>query len=139
MQRFAVRALALWAIRLYQRLISPHKGFNCAYRAYTGQVGCSELGYRAIRRFGVREGIGILNIRLHKCRLANRRIQAAPRPILRGQAGLVDCDCGGDRGCVDLLDPSCCDCDWPFKRSKARNNKYKTIQRPFVLAPRRRP
>ena len=49
-----LRALALRAIGLYQRHLSPRKGFACAYRARTGGASCSELGFRAIRRFGLR-------------------------------------------------------------------------------------
>lgn len=136
-----MRALALWAIRVYQRLISPNKGFSCAYRVYTGHVGCSELGYRAIRRFGVLEGIGVLNIRLDKCSQAHAHMRAARPTMLRGQAGFLDCDCScdGDRGCLDFLDPSCCDWGGSDKRSARRNKKYKTIQRPFKLPPRPKP
>jgi putative component of membrane protein insertase Oxa1/YidC/SpoIIIJ protein YidD len=41
-------ALALAAIRCYQRRISPHKGFSCALRVATGGAGCSAYGYAVI-------------------------------------------------------------------------------------------
>jgi putative component of membrane protein insertase Oxa1/YidC/SpoIIIJ protein YidD len=43
----------LLAIGLYQKYLSPHKGFCCAYRTHTGRAGCSALGFRAVRRYGV--------------------------------------------------------------------------------------
>ncbi|MBX9296140.1 membrane protein insertion efficiency factor YidD [Chromobacterium vaccinii] len=50
------KRLALWLIRIYQRQLSPRKGYGCAYRAATGRSGCSGLAYRAIRRHGLRRG-----------------------------------------------------------------------------------
>ncbi|VEB44117.1 Uncharacterised protein [Chromobacterium violaceum] len=50
--------LALCLIRIYQRHLSPRKGFGCAYRAGTGRAGCSGLAFRAIRRYGLRRGAG---------------------------------------------------------------------------------
>jgi len=43
--------LALWAIRAYQRHLSPWKGFRCAYRVLTGRDSCSAYGYKvALKR-----------------------------------------------------------------------------------------
>ncbi len=120
-------ALALWAIRLYQRWISPRKGFRCAYRAYTGHASCSALGYRAIRRFGVAGGITVLNSRLHKCGVAHRRYRPSPHPMLAGQAGFIDCDCGDGP----------CECDLPCDCGDEKKNKKKKKDRDVVLPPRR--
>jgi len=57
--RHVPRDLALLAITLYQRHLSPYKGFRCAYALHTGRASCSRLGYRAIRRHGLR-GLGLL-------------------------------------------------------------------------------
>lgn len=65
-----MKAIALFAIRLYQRHISPHKGFCCAYRAHTGYRSCSALGYRAIRLYGVLPGIAVLQKRFKRCTAA---------------------------------------------------------------------
>jgi len=98
-----MKQLALAAIRLYQRHLSPYKGFCCAYRVHTGQASCSSLGYRAIRRFGLWPGLVILRQRLVKCGIAHRRYR--PRSLALGrQAGFCDIPC----------DPSCdlpCDFD----------------------------
>ncbi len=127
-----MKALALWAIRLYQRLISPHKGFRCAYRGYTGHAGCSALGYRAIRRFGVIGGVKVLRSRLNKCGVAYRRYRPAPTFMPAGQGGFLDCDCGGGPDSCDANPCDCnpCDIDWG-------NNKKRKKQRDRYVPPRR--
>jgi uncharacterized protein len=78
---FTVAALA--AIRGYQQFISPYKGFCCAYRVHTGKASCSAFGYRAISRFGVWNGVGVLKKRLTLCgdvfRNALENLKAASR------------------------------------------------------------
>lgn len=120
-----LRAVALGAIRLYQRWVSPHKGFVCAYRVHTGRCGCSQLGYRAIRRYGVGKGWRVLRQRTGLCGVAHwRHTPARPRPPARERG---DCDC--DLPC-DLTGPSVCDvfsccdagsCDWPSRKDKRRD------------------
>lgn len=148
----SMKSLALNAIRFYQRFISPHKGFSCAYASVSGHGSCSALGYRAIRRYGVWQGIALLDQRLKKCGVAYRR---HCRPILKGpltrQAGFLDCacdmpsscdlPCDGVSGChmphfPDSCDEmmrhcgdavSCpgCDCDW--RRRKQTDDEYVDI------------
>ncbi len=84
-----MKALLLLAIRFYQRFISPHKGYACAYRVHTGRAGCSGLAYRAIRRRGAWRGLLILRQRLHRCAHAHRLLTARRRPPL-AQAGFCD-------------------------------------------------
>ena len=119
-----LRTLALAIIRLYQRLISPYKGFCCAYRFHTGRASCSQLGYRAIRRFGLWHGCFVLRARLERCGIAHRRYRPTRfRPL--GQAGFCDCSC--DLPCdldassaCDLASNLPCDCapDWSRKDDK---------------------
>lgn len=89
--------LALGAIRLYQSVLSPYKGFRCAYAACTGCASCSVLGYRAIRRFGVRKGITVLQWRFEECSKAYLSVQERRPMALGKQRG--DCDCGGCNTC----------------------------------------
>jgi putative component of membrane protein insertase Oxa1/YidC/SpoIIIJ protein YidD len=118
-----LRDLALRTIRLYQRYLSPRKGFACAYRACTGGASCSELGYRAIRRYGLRGGLRVLDARLERCRLAaslQRRRTGWPR----AQAG--DCDCDLPCSPFDACDFASCDdasCDRPRSKRKAEKRK----------------
>lgn len=143
-----MRQLALLFIEIYQRYLSPYKGFCCAYRAHTGCQSCSTLGYRAIRRYGVVDGLGVLRQRLHKCGVAYDR-HHVPRPhrALRSQRG--DCSPGCDVPCdgCDMPDidcprvgipkglcdaASCCDCgscdcgDWRRDRKQKKSKREET-------------
>ncbi|WP_208640086.1 membrane protein insertion efficiency factor YidD [Massilia violaceinigra] len=134
-----MKTLALSAIGFYQRHLSPYKGFRCAYCAYTGNASCSHLGARAIRRFGLWDGLAILNGRLRKCGIAYRRYQptveqpAMARLLARpNQAGECDlpCDCDPSpltagkacdclTGCGDGV--HCCD-GWNKRRQRNRED-----------------
>ncbi|QYF94493.1 membrane protein insertion efficiency factor YidD [Massilia sp. PAMC28688] len=112
--------LALAAIRLYQTVLSPYKGFRCAYAATTGCASCSTLGYRAIRRFGLFDGLIVLQWRFEECGKAYRRNRPRRPMALGHQRG--DCDCGG----CDAIDLDCCSCDLGWnkdKRSRRRNRQ----------------
>lgn len=74
------RHIVLWAIRGYQRYISPYKGFSCAWRIHTGRCGCSAIGHRAIRRYGVLTGLAVLYQRLYLCGVAYRRFTLCKPP-----------------------------------------------------------
>lgn len=119
------RQVALAAIRGYQRWISPYKGFHCAYRVHTGCAGCSALGHRVIRRFGVWDGLPLLRERMARCGAvhdAYRRRQAdlatnaaagsayrRPPAAQRGDCDLgcaPDLPCDGHHGCAACDGPS---------------------------------
>ena len=120
-----LRSLALFAIRLYQRHLSPKKGFGCAYRLVYGGCGCSGVGYRLIRRYGVFSGCRLLRLRLAHCRFAYTHYCApapSPAPAVKRVNGMAyyqrgDCvpcdggclDAGGCDSC-DLGAPDACDC-----------------------------
>jgi uncharacterized protein len=130
-----LRSAVLLAITLYQRHLSPLKGFSCAYRIHTGCASCSVLGSRSIRRYGVWLGIGVLRQRFERCGVAHERlIRRSHFPS--GQAGF--CDVGCDLPC-DFLAPDCagsvcngcsgcdlpCDCgDWGRSKKKEKEEKY---------------
>lgn len=129
-----MKALALASIRFYQKRLSPYKGFCCAYRHHTGASSCSEFGYRAIRRYGLFDGLSVLNRRLNLCGVAHRRFNIYTRPhsAQRGDCDLGGCDLPGDLDCGDVKKglswvcdaSSCCDvCDWP-KRKQSKEEKY---------------
>lgn len=127
-----MKALALAAIKFYQRYISQYKGFCCAYAAYTSDASCSTLGYRAIRRYGVWDGLSVLNRRLVRCGTASRIATVARQMpmLMRRQSGYIDCggcDAGGcdiplggsSWSCHDFLKIldccSGCSCEWPTR------------------------
>ena len=97
-------ALALAAIRGYQRLISPYKGFSCALRVATGGDSCSAYGYAVIARFGLLRGFGLLQRRFELCGHVHVRLRAVapPHPRLKYQRGSCDvptCDGPCDLPC----------------------------------------
>jgi putative component of membrane protein insertase Oxa1/YidC/SpoIIIJ protein YidD len=71
--------LACRLIELYQRHLSPRKGFRCAYGVRTGRSSCSQFGKRAIRRTGIVAGIVLLRRRFHRCHLASQTLQYEPK------------------------------------------------------------
>jgi putative component of membrane protein insertase Oxa1/YidC/SpoIIIJ protein YidD len=103
MPSFAARC-SLAAIRVYQRHLSPHKGFSCALRASTGGRSCSAYGYRVIARCGLRKGLRLLRRRLDACG-RQHRFGGGP---LGYQHGV--CDPGCDLNC-DVGDMASCVCD----------------------------
>jgi uncharacterized protein len=140
-----MRDWILGAIRFYQQYISPYKGFCCAYRFHTGHASCSTLGYRAVRRFGLIDGLGLLRRRLYLCGVAHRRFSPSKRRPHKSQRG--DCDLGCDLPCdgdwdmpsmkscrpLDVLDyADVCDCDWP-----TRDDKRKKKRDDYVYVPPR--
>jgi uncharacterized protein len=132
-----MRAIALKSIRLYQRFLSPYKGFSCAYRVHTGSRSCSALGYRAISRYGFAGGISVLRKRLHLCGVAYRRFGATAQRFRELQRGSMDCacdlpcdgDCSPDLNCGSngrVLSWCCdgCSCDGPARKKKSPEEKY---------------
>lgn len=135
-----MRRLLLAAIVAYQRHLSPRKGFRCPYARLTGRCSCSVLGYRAVRRFGVFTGLGLIRVRTRRCGDLHREHLASPPPGLRLHPQRGVCDAGCDLpGCdCDLPRPgtllsracdlaSCCDCgggcDWPWGRKDERSRR----------------
>lgn len=127
----------LAAIRLYQRFISPHKGFRCAYHAHTGRQSCSQLGFRAVRRYGARLGLAVLRQRLYLCGVAHRRCSAPYRRAPLNQSGFCDigcdlpcdgnCDLPSANSCRFIGDLASCgdcgSCDWSDRKRKNKQNE----------------
>jgi putative component of membrane protein insertase Oxa1/YidC/SpoIIIJ protein YidD len=116
-----LKDFALLLIRGYQRYMSPHKGFSCAYRHYTGGKSCSAFGYRAVRRYGVVKGGGVLRERLIQCgqvfhehRKTGDQATDFTRPFAGGakhaQMGFID-GCSGCDGIGAACDATSCACD----------------------------
>ena len=57
-------------IGLYQRFVSPYKGFRCAHRALNGRCSCSEYAKRVVTRRGVFSMIPLLRRRFTECGVA---------------------------------------------------------------------
>lgn len=141
-QALLMRLLALIAIRAYQRVISPYKGFCCAYGFHTGHRSCSALGYRAIRSQGLLRGIALLQQRLDRCAIAYKRYRpsVSSRSSQRGVCDLGACapsdlpaiDCAPADCDMAACAPSPCDCTsfWPSNpRREAGTARYIPPQR----------
>ncbi|MFD2610525.1 membrane protein insertion efficiency factor YidD [Deinococcus taklimakanensis] len=67
-------ALALRGIRLYQRHISPRKGFRCAHAALHGGESCSAAVARIVGEGGVIAGRARIAAQFRSCRAAHDAI-----------------------------------------------------------------
>jgi putative component of membrane protein insertase Oxa1/YidC/SpoIIIJ protein YidD len=65
-----MKALYRLAIRLYQRRISPHKGFRCAYSNTHGGPGCSGAVLSILEDKGLISGWGLIKQRFLSCESA---------------------------------------------------------------------
>ena len=61
---------ALFGIFLYQRWLSPRKGYRCAYSVLHGGTGCSGYAKGAIRDHGLRAALPLVRARFADCRAA---------------------------------------------------------------------
>lgn len=66
--------LTLFVIRLYQRRLSPRKGFRCAHAALHGGESCSAAVARIVREEGVFGGRSHIAARFGECRAAHNAI-----------------------------------------------------------------
>ena len=100
-----MKQMALLMIVFYQKHLSPHKGFSCAYRQHTGHASCSNLGYRAIRRFGVFKGIGVIRMRFSNSDAVYKSHHLSTQKM-SNQSGFCDLPC--DSSCdLDILSAPC--------------------------------
>ena len=127
----AVDALLLGAIAIYQRLVSPRKGYRCAYGVLHGGAGCSGAVRDAIQAHGWRRARRVARSRFRDCKLAAQVLRAQSGMIANStssrnrrrrreasdcacDSGLSSCfdfafDCGpADKGCIDC---NSCDCN----------------------------
>src|SRR5688572_27110098 len=73
--------LACWFISLYQRHVSPRKGFRWAYREHKGRDSCSAFAKRVIARFGLLPGVRLLRRRFDRCRGASLELRHASQVL----------------------------------------------------------
>ena len=101
--------LACWLIALYQRYLSPRKGFRCAYGVLRGRDSCSRFARRAIERHGLPTGTRLLRRRFERCRSASHVLEydRAKRRQERRERGLW-CANRWNPGCNSPADAACC-------------------------------
>ena len=143
-----MKTFVLAMIMAYQKYISPKKGFSCAYRLRYGGSGCSGVGLRLIRRYGVFSGCFLLRKRLARCKFAANEIrqiviqrQNGFAVSQRGDCIPIDCcipdigECGtlteqselGSK-CETLFDVAECGCDcsdWLGQNQSEKPKKHR--------------
>ena len=114
-----MRLLANFAIRFYQKFISPYKGFRCAHKAVHGGDSCSEAVRKIILAQGLFGGYGNIRQRFNDCSAAYQQLQERQRKDKRScKERRRDCrekaDCLPDPGdCIPSKNcyfDSPCDC-----------------------------
>lgn len=65
-----LRLVAVETISMYQRHLSPYKGFTCAFRQHTGRCSCSEFARRVTLRYGILRMLKLLPGRFKSCKAA---------------------------------------------------------------------
>jgi putative component of membrane protein insertase Oxa1/YidC/SpoIIIJ protein YidD len=93
--------LVVHLIIFYQKIISPFKGFSCAYRYQQGGSSCSEFVKQIVQQKGFVSGFSDIRARFHDCKLAAIEIHNSNR---RKEAGVLDCGldgCGDVGSCFD--------------------------------------
>src|SRR5215212_9685400 len=71
-----IARLVALTITLYQRYLSPHKGYSCAYRTYHGGRSCSQFAKQIVLRRGVLRLFPLLRRRFARCANARKLLLA---------------------------------------------------------------
>lgn len=69
-----MRTAVAQSIGIYQRYVSPYKGFSCAHNHVHARGSCSEYGKRVVLRYGVLRFLPLLFRRFADCRSACVRV-----------------------------------------------------------------
>lgn len=98
----SVKTVIAFMISLYQKYISPRKGFRCAHASYHGGLSCSQAVKAIINKHGVWSGLFYSGQRFRDCRRAaiylrsEREMKKKEEPGGCQEAcdlGLDACDC----------------------------------------------
>jgi len=64
-----INKLAILSIEGYQRYLSPHKGYCCAYSHFTGKKSCSEFTKLCIQKYGLFKTLPLFKAHIDKCKI----------------------------------------------------------------------
>lgn len=115
-------ALAIEAIGLYRRHLSPRKGFRCAHHALHNRGSCSDFGLRVYGRLSFLEATVLMVRRLRDCRSAYVVMMGLAQTRTRSERSqrvhkrdARACDTLDAINCVPVPDAACadtgiCDC-----------------------------
>jgi putative component of membrane protein insertase Oxa1/YidC/SpoIIIJ protein YidD len=114
-------SLVDFAIRDYQRYISPHKGFSCAHRKLYGEASCSGYFRESVANEGLSKSLQLFPDRLAECKEAYLILQSQKFGSKKkdseknkeqkvGEAKANKTEQSGSNCCTDAIDPAkCCD------------------------------
>jgi putative component of membrane protein insertase Oxa1/YidC/SpoIIIJ protein YidD len=121
----SLEKIAALLIRMYQRFISPYKGFRCAHRVLHGGPSCSEFARLYVQENNFWAMFPALRMRFRECRMAKETLIAAnaagaqgtrkdPTPLwcdICGGVGETSTECGwcAAVNSCDAMMPSACD------------------------------
>ena len=96
-------------ISIYQRFISPYKGFRCGYASLQGTCSCSNYAQKAIAKYGARMGWHLAQDRLKRCGEAVARYQ---QRLKKGHIHIKNSKRSAKGKTEDYCDLPCyvCDC-----------------------------
>ena len=69
-----INLISYYSIEVYQKFISPHKGYKCAYGVLHETGGCSEIVQQIILTQGVYFGMDAIKNQFVNCSIANDRL-----------------------------------------------------------------
>ena len=70
-----MRHFFIFLITLYQKYLSPHKGFSCAYACYHHSLSCSAMVKNIIAEHGVIAGWPLIKQQFLNCHLAYQLLE----------------------------------------------------------------
>jgi len=74
-------------ITLYQKKLSPHKGFSCAHRVLRGGESCSQYTKRLILEQGLGDALPLVRQRFQSCKVANQILKQRKAQIWAIESG----------------------------------------------------
>ena len=100
-----------FAIRDYQRYISPHKGFSCAHRKLYGEASCSGYFRESVANEGLSKSLQLFPDRLAECKkayfiLQSQKFGSKEKDSEKNKSGY---DCGSAINPSNCCDTNSCD------------------------------
>ncbi|MGD1524574.1 membrane protein insertion efficiency factor YidD [Vibrio harveyi] len=108
--------LAILCIRGYQRFISPHKGYRCAYGVLHNSSGCSGAVIDILRDKGILAGMPAIKQRFADCKSACDELERRREDKKKNRCCIEPddaCDCVEFNKVCDAT-PDCGDCTPDF-------------------------
>lgn len=79
------RQTASTFINIYQKQLSPYKGFSCAYRVLHCSESCSQYTKRVISELGIGQALPLIQLRFQACKAANQTLKVQRQCRLKQQ------------------------------------------------------